>query len=343
MKILLGNNISADTRDHFVRAVDDMPDFSVISASLGNFPSKEAFGHIKKGDVAGEPVIVVQSLGTVHDQTANDYAMELLFAVDNLRELGAGAVWVIAPFLAYARQDKPGKVGRESIGIDTFCRMLRCVGARGISTIDIHSEVSLGLCRKHFGAEGAYNLQPTDAYVTYLKEQGFDALSVGGPDAGAHDRAAAVAAAMQAGRFHVKKTREGAASINESKLIGFDGDVAGMHTAIVDDMFDSGGTATNCGRRLREEGASGCVLIGAHGVFSNGAMEKLHNARMTDTGGRVFDAIAITDSIDPEPELRRLERQYPDIRETYAVLPQGAMLVDHAREIANHPYMRRNP
>lgn len=342
MKILLGNNISADTRQQFTSAVLENPDFSLVSASLGNFPSKEAFGHIRDtSDIKGEDVLVVQSLGTVHDQTADNYAMELLFAVDNLHALEARAIWVIAPFLAYARQDKPGKVGRESIGIDTFCRMLKAVGASGISTIDIHSQEALRICQSHFGENGAFNLLPTDSYTDYLRRQGLTELSIGGPDAGAHDRAAAVADAMGADRFHVQKTREGAIAINDSKLIGFEGHVAGMNTAIVDDMFDSGGTATNCGRRLKEEGASTCTLMGAHGVFSNGAVEKLHNAKMPDGSTRVFDRVVITDTIDPEPELQRLERQYPNIRETYAVLPQGSRLVAHAQQIAQHPVMRR--
>ncbi len=326
MQILLGNSLSTGIREHF-NANAAANGHAILPASLSQFPSREAFAEIK-GNVKGQDVVIIQSLGAVAEQSANDFAMQLLFAADALKsEYGARAVWAVMPFLAYARQDKNRVDHQDSIGIKTIAKLLKKAGVDGVSTVDIHSKDSLKILKKVFGKKNVSSIDPTDLYVRYLQEQNIASMAIGGPDAGAHDRAARVASAVGAVEFHVAKHRD-ADMVGVTQLTHFEGKVKGQHAIIVDDIVDSGGTVKNCAIRLLEEGTTDVSMMMAHGVFSNNAVERLYSAKASDMKP-VFTRIVVTDAIDIEPELQRLERQYSDLRERVVMLPLGETLMQH--------------
>ena len=329
MLVLLGNSLSTGIRDHFnVNAAKHGHD--ILPASISQFPSREAFAEIK-GAAVGKDVVLMQSLGAVAEQSSNDFAMQLLFAADALKsEYHARAVWAVMPFLAYARQDKTRPGHQDSIGMRTFAKLMKAAGIDGVTTVDIHSDDSREMLEKEFGRNNVTVINPTDLYVDYLKQQGGEAVTVGGPDAGAHDRARWVAEGLGVTQFHVNKHRD-TEQVGVTKLTYFEGDVAGKDAVIIDDIVDSGGTVTNCARKLLDEKATGVSMAMAHGVFSNNAIERLYLAKADDLSP-IFSKIVVTDAIDIEPDLHRLQRQYSDIRERVTVLPLGETLMQHVTD-----------
>jgi ribose-phosphate pyrophosphokinase len=72
-------------------------------------------------DVAGRSVILLCSLAR-----PNNRILPLLFAADAARDLGAGEVGLVAPYLAYMRQDRRFNPG-EAITSQSFARLLSVV------------------------------------------------------------------------------------------------------------------------------------------------------------------------------------------------------------------------
>src|SRR5690606_39789613 len=82
------------------------------------FPDGESYVRLHS-DVAGRAVDLVCTLARPDEQLAM-----LLFTPDCARELGATEVNLVAPYLAYMRQDKRFNPG-EAVSSLTFARVLR--------------------------------------------------------------------------------------------------------------------------------------------------------------------------------------------------------------------------
>ena len=97
---------------------------------LRRFPDQETYVRIAS-DVAGKSVELVCTLARPDPQLPG-----LLFAAYTARELGATSVGLIAPYLAYMRQDKRFSDG-ESVSSRHFARLLSGAFDR-VVTVDPH-------------------------------------------------------------------------------------------------------------------------------------------------------------------------------------------------------------
>ena len=71
-----------------------------LGLSMRRFPDAETYLRVD-GDVRGRTVVVAC---TLHDPDSR--FLPLAFLADTLRELGARAIGLVAPYLAYMRQDR---------------------------------------------------------------------------------------------------------------------------------------------------------------------------------------------------------------------------------------------
>ncbi len=343
MLVLLGNSLAPTLRDYFKARARNDQGVALLPASIGKFVSSEAFSEIKTpaADLKGQPVTIMQSLAAVGDHTANDLAMELLLAVRTLKRNGAGPVWVVMPFAAYSRQDRAVGGRMTSVAIDDLAFLLKQAGAEGVSTIEMHSEAGVKFLKDHFGEGQVYNLDPTELFGRDIHEHlEADHSVVGGPDAGANDRAASVARCLNAARFQFKKQHIG---VNETEVTGFEGDVAGKNTVTVDDMIDTGGTIENSQVMLESKGAKGRYVYASHAIFSKGGLERLFTAKTASGDAYAITQLVVADTIDIGVKLAKLKRQYGD-QEVDARIRQistGEMLYDHiVRAVGEHPAMK---
>lgn len=350
MKVLLGSSLSRDLRKFFNNAARD-GQIEIVSAQLAKYTNSAAFAE-DVGDVKGQPVVIIQSDGPSGENSVNDYAMELAFAVDALKEeAGASAVWVVMPHFCYGRQDKsrPGK--NDAIGARAFAKALKANGVDGFSVIEAHSERAMDHVRKVFGQDNVYNLDPSSLYVEKLIENGLQDALVGGPDLGSdpradhleallHDAGESAEAGVRFRKHRVGDVRE------DTELDGMEGDIEGKDLIMVDDVYDSGGTMSKAGKHAKEVGGAKRVFsLAAGGTFSNKGLQRLYEAMTGGFGAEpVFDKIFLLDTVDSEERRIELERMYPDAAERIQVWSPGQLLLDHiVDDIAKKPFMTVKP
>ncbi len=351
MQILLGRALAPTLHDYFYSRVANDDRVQFLDGSLDNFVSGEAFAEILSNgvDFSGEPITIVQSLGSIDDQvidgeivkgsTANDLAMQLLLAVRTLKKNNAGPIWVQIPSMGYDRQDREFEGRSVSTGIEDFAIMLKEAGAVGVSTMEIHSAAALKFLEDSFGRGNVFNLDPTEIFARDIQGRIDVGNAVtGGPDEGANIRRDTLAEALGTDKFTITKKHK---SVNETVVTGFEGDVKGKATITVDDMVDTGGTIEKSQIRLAEQGASSRHIYSARPLLSDNALKRLFTAK---TGGGAYAVTDMTflDTVNIGAKLSQLRAEYGDaaVAERVRVLKSGAAFYDHmANEILTHQSM----
>src|SRR5207253_568556 len=132
--IILGGSASSDLAEKVAKEVGE----NVGRLEIKRFPDGDKYVRILD-DVKGQDVAVIQSL--YHKPHQHIYAdlhiFELLMIVDTLRDLGAKTITVVAPYLAYARQDSRFYPG-EALSSQVIARLLEDVGTTKFLTVDCH-------------------------------------------------------------------------------------------------------------------------------------------------------------------------------------------------------------
>uniref|UniRef100_A0A7S0M3Y7 Phosphoribosyltransferase domain-containing protein n=1 Tax=Cryptomonas curvata TaxID=233186 RepID=A0A7S0M3Y7_9CRYP len=108
------------------------------------------------------------------------------------------------------------------------------------------------------------------------------AFAIGFPDEGAYKRYNAMFVDFDT--IVCIKVRQG----NERKITIKEGDAAGRHVVLVDDMIQSGGTLLECGKAILSYGAASVSAFCTHGVFPKRAWQKFR--------GGPFAKVWVTDS-----------------------------------------------
>jgi ribose-phosphate pyrophosphokinase len=248
------------------------------------FADMEVFVEIQE-NVRGEDVFIVQSTSF----PANDNLMELLILIDALKRASARRVTAVMPYFGYARQDrKPGP--RTPISAKLVANLIERAGADRVLTLDLHAGQIQG-----FFDIPTDNLFAAPVMVRDIKERfELDNLMVVSPDVGGVVRARGLAKRIDAPIAVCDKRRE---RPGESEVMNVIGDVSGKRCILVDDIVDSGGTLCNAAEALLEEGATGVLAYGTHGVLSGSAVQRIADSRI--------ESLVITDSIQPTEAVKK--------------------------------------
>jgi len=217
-------------------------------------------------DVKDKTVILVQSLYPPQDK----HLIELLFASDAAKDLGASKVVAVVPYLAYSRQDKRFREG-EPISVKTVLKLMRCSGVDAVVTVDIHKEASLS----HFGRE-AVNLSAAEELARYFKGSLRDPLVLA-PDEGALRRAEAAARVLGCEHDYLEKRRDrvtGGVKLSPKEV----SKVRGRDVLIIDDIISTGGTIALAAKEALRLGASKVVAACTHALLAKGALERMRGA-----------------------------------------------------------------
>lgn len=338
MLFLFGRSLPKSLSRYFSdRAAED--GHRVIFASMGNFPSSEAFSELRgfsPDDMKGQAVVVFQSLADAGDFSANDYFTQMLWAGDTLKRYGAGSLWAVTPFGPYTRQDQERAGKMDSVACDAAAKHL-ALDFEGLSTIELHSEKAGKLMEGRFGKDRVFSIDPTDIFVRDLQSLQLQNPVVVSPDKGANARADILAQALNADRFYVDKERS---EIVKTTIAGSHGDVQGRDAIMVDDMADTFGTAANSAALVHEKGASRVFFYSAHPVLSGPAWDRL--AKLIDEG--VLDRVRFGNTIARGAETENFAQQHgPDIADKIGFLGMEEALYRHVVDtVANHPAMMPN-
>lgn len=248
----------------------------LVEVEIKKFPDGEKYVRVLG---SGDEALVVQSTFKPQDENL----IELLLIGDALRERGFTKLRAVVPYLAYSRQDRVTKEG-EPISVRAIMREIGLYYDE-LYVFDLHNPETL-----RFFPGKAVNLSPARAIAEYFKDKLGDGVVLA-PDKGARARARAVAEKLGLEYSHFEKKR---VSPREVKMWPVDIDVVGKNVLIVDDIISTGGTMVKAANLLRARGAEKIFVAATHGVFAEGAIERV---------SRAVDELAVTNTI-PTPVSR---------------------------------------
>ncbi|WP_024889076.1 ribose-phosphate pyrophosphokinase [Luteimonas huabeiensis] len=256
-------------------------DAQVGRVETRRFPDGESYVRLH-GDPAGRAVDLVCTLARPDPQF-----LPLVFAADAARELGAAQVNLIAPYLAYMRQDSRFRPG-ECITSRSFARLLSSTFDR-LLTVDPHLHRHPALSAIY--AMPTATLQAAPLLAGWIAAN-VDAPLIVGPDEESEQWAGAIARGIGAPHAVLRKTRHGdrAVEIDVPDLSRHRGRTA----VLVDDIASSGRTLAVAARKLSEQGFARPECVVVHALFADEAFAEL---------APLFARISSTDAV-PHPSNR---------------------------------------
>jgi ribose-phosphate pyrophosphokinase len=223
---------------------------------------------------AGKRVIIVQSMHPVPNETF----MEALWAAHSARQLGAKQVWLVATYLAYMRQDKAFHPG-EAVSARIMSRLVDGAFDR-IYAVDPHLH-RIRRLQDIFKAK-AVRLTANDALAAYIDRTHPKALIIG-PDWESYQWAQVIAEKIRHQAVMLKKKRYTSRKVRIK--VKADVSFRGRDVVIIDDIISTGRTMIEPIKQLKRLGARRITCMTIHGVFAEGALQKLQRmgARVVST------------------------------------------------------------
>ncbi len=223
----------------------------------------------------------------------NAKLVELLLAVSALRDAGAARVILIAPYLAYMRQDKAFHDG-EAVSQRVIGQLLaNCFD--GVVTVDphLHRVQSLG---EAIPGIPAISVSAAPAIVEALAGSVDQTSVLVGPDSESRQWVQSIAQPLGLDFLVGAKVRKGDRSV-ELSLPGVES-VKGRRVFLVDDMISSGTTLIECATLLRNAGASSVEAVVTHALSTPEDLARIAAAgieriRATDSTASVIGKIPL--------------------------------------------------
>jgi ribose-phosphate pyrophosphokinase len=229
------------------------------------FPDGESYLRVAT-DVSGRETVLVCTLNE-----PNGKVLPLLFLADVLRDLGASQVGLVAPYLAYMRQDKRFRPG-EAVTSRSFAELLS-EHVDWLVTVDPHLHRIAHLTDIY--SIPAVAVHAAGDIGRWIAANVADPLIIG-PDAESAQWVRDVALAANAPSTVLTKTRRGDSEVVES-IPNLD-DNRGRVPVLVDDIVSTGRTMLAALDHLRSERAPAAWCVGVHAVFAGDAYTMLQNA-----------------------------------------------------------------
>lgn len=238
----------------------------------------------------------------------------LLMAAATLRELGAERVGLVAPYLAYMRQDRAFEPG-QAVSARIYGALLSG-HFDWLLTVDPHLHRIDSLDRVYSLRSRVVHAAP--AIARWIATEVPQPLLIG-PDAESRQWVADVAARIDAPMLVLDKQRRG--DLDVSSRLPDLGAWPDRTPVLLDDVASSGRTLAVVLEQLRARGSWAPVCVVTHGLFSGDALRVLRAAGAA--------RVACTDSVAPPPGVERiglddeLARAWPEVAGSGANEPEG--------------------
>lgn len=231
-------------------------------AELHRFPDGESLVRLPE---AVERAVVFRSL-----DRPNDKLVELLLAASVLRRQGAAELCLVAPYMAYMRQDaifRPGEPVSQTV-----------IGELLASAFDRFICVEPHLHRTHqldevFPGRPATALSGAGVIAARLRAEGVsDDTVVIGPDEESEPLVRGVAEPLGLGWVVGRKVRRADRDVTVELPAGTD--LGGRRAVIVDDVISSGETIISCAAAVRAAGGAVTGVCTVHALFGAEAVRR---------------------------------------------------------------------
>ena len=280
------------------RLVMAMPGNEVFAGRLANhisvetarldwrrFPDRESYLRIV-GDVRGAHVVVVCTLADPDPQI-----LSLLYAARTARDLGADRVTLVAPYLAYMRQDKAFHEG-EAVSATYFAELISRYFDELI-TVDPHLHRHAALSEIYtIPTRVVHAAPPIAEWIAAEVERPL----IIGPDEESRQWASDIAHRCGAPSTVLRKVRSGDRDVDI--MLGDMSRWRDRQPVLVDDIVSSGRTLIETAKRLRAADFPPPVCVAVHGLFADAAYADLSAVASviasTDTVAHPSNQISIT-------------------------------------------------
>ena len=255
---LPGNDILAS-------ALADHLDGDTGQLALRRFPDGETYVRITS-PIAGREVILACTL-----HRPDDKLIPLLFLAATARDLGATSVGLVAPYLAYMRQDRRFQEG-EGVTSTYFARIISAA-VDWLVTVDPHLHRRTSLADIYSVGTDVVHAAP---HISEWIRANVEHPLLVGPDEESGQWVRAVAEGASAPSVVLEKVRRGDRDVTVSVP-----DVEHWKDktpVLVDDIISTARTMIATVGHLARAGLRRPVCIGVHAVFSDSAYEELRSS-----------------------------------------------------------------
>ncbi len=259
-----------------------------IIPEVRQFPDGELYVRVA-AELSGHEVILV---GSLHGR--GDTFLRVAFLAGTARDLGASRVGLVAPYLAYLRQDDRFHPG-EGVTARYFGKLMSQV-VDWLVTVDPHLHRLDSL--DHVYSIPTSIARAAPAIAKYILDQVTHPVLIG-PDAESVQWVSAVAAGCGAPFQILEKTRRGDRDVS---ITAPDGRWNGHTPVVIDDIVSTGKTMIEATRQVVGSGAAAPLCIAIHAVFADALEAELMSAGARgiitcDTVPHATNQISIADSI----------------------------------------------
>ncbi len=229
---------------------------STGSIELRHFPDGESYVRFTQ-DVSGLHVILVCTL-----DHPDSKLLTLLFAAKTARELGATRITLVAPYLAYMRQDCRFHAGEAVTSRHVAALLSDAFDA--LITVDPH-------LHRYKSLSDIYTLQATAVQAApllsaWIAQHAGNAVLIG-PDSESEQWVAAVAGAAATPFTVLEKVRHGdrnvTITVKDSSMLD------GRQPVFVDDIISSGRTMLAAIEQVGKRTQSRPICLAVHGLFAD--------------------------------------------------------------------------
>ncbi len=267
----------------------------LVIPELRRFPDGELYVRVAE-DLERQDVVMVGSL-----VGNGDSFLTIAFLAGTVRDLGATSVGLVAPYLAYMRQDARFHPG-EGVTARYFGKLMSQV-VDWLVTVDPHLHRLDAL--EHVYSIPTSIARAAPAIADYVATQVEHPVLVG-PDAESVQWVSAVAEKCGAPYLILEKTRRGDRDVSVSMP---ERAWNGHTPVVIDDIISTGKTMIEATRQLRAAGSAPPLCIAIHAVFADALEAELLSAGARgivtcDTVPHVTNKICIADSIAGEVRAR---------------------------------------
>ena len=241
-----------------------------LNAELGTmtvrrFPDGESYVRIETS-VAGRDVVLACTLNDPDPKIA-----PLLFAAITAKELRASRVGLVAPYLAYMRQDRRFHPG-ECVTSEHFAALVS-KHVDWLVTVDPHLHRRSSLDEIYSVRSAVVHAAP--ALAQWIKANVQSPILIG-PDSESEQWVSEVARGAGAPFMVLEKIRRGDRDVTVS--VPNTAPLHGHTPVLVDDIVSTARTMAAAARHLTGQGITAPVCVGVHAVFSDGAYAELVSA-----------------------------------------------------------------
>lgn len=236
---------------------------------IASFPDGDIYLKFNT-NLKGKKLVIVQSFYPHPDMSLFD----VLFAAKTARDLGAKKVILVAPYLAYMRQDTrfhPGECVSSKVMADLLNNAVNKV-----ITIDPHLHRYRSL--KEIFSIPAICLTANGLIVEYIKKnfsKKNDQVIIG-PDWESYQWAKNIATAVGIKATVLEKRRLSSWHVKETMINPVP--IRNKDVIIIDDIISTGRTIAEAARKARKMKARSVTAIGVHGILIDDAIEKMEKA-----------------------------------------------------------------